>query len=258
MSERLFISLRNLFSCDKVIGIMQEKKYEVLATVTARGGSKRIPRKSIVPLVGKPALAYVVEALKKAKRVTRIIVDTDDAEMAEVGRKAGAEIPFMRPAHLATDTASHTAVLQYELDFLKEKEGYVPDAMVLVQPTSPLVSPEEIDRCIELLFAEHLDSVESVFEVPTHFHPFAQRIIDREGFTHFLFEKERAESKRTHNKPATYAMGNVYCFRPSNLERFGTIQGEKSKSVVIERRNAVDIDEPFDIEIAETILKSRI
>lgn len=236
---------------------MEQKKYEVLATVTARGGSKRIPKKSIVPLLGKPAMVYVIEALKKARRVTRLILDTNDPEMAQIGRKAGAEIPFMRPAHLATNTASHEATLQYELDFLKEKEGYVPDAVVLVQPTSPLVCPEEIDRCIELLFAEHLDSVESVFEVPTHFHPFAQRIIDGAGFTHFLFEKERMESKRTRNKLTTYAMGNVYCFRPSNLERFGTVQGEKNKSVIIERRDAIDIDEPFDVEVAETVLKNR-
>lgn len=236
---------------------MQTKKYEVLATVTARGGSKRIPKKSIVPLLGKPAMVYVIEALKKAKRVTRLIVDTDDAEIAEIGRNVGAEIPFMRPAYLAIDTAPHEATLKYELDFLKKKDGYMPDAMVLVQPTSPLVASGEVNRCIELLFAEHLDSVESVFEVPTHFHPFAQRIIDGKGFTHFLFEKERAESKRTRNKPATYAMGNVYCFRPSNLERFGTVQGEKSKSVIIERRNAIDIDELFDVEIAEIVLKNQ-
>lgn len=236
---------------------MQTKKYEVLATVTARGGSKRIPKKSIVPILGKPAMVYVIEALKKAKKITRLIVDTDDAEIAEVGRKAGAEIPFMRPGHLATDTASHVAVLQYELDFLKEKEGYVPDAVVLVQPTSPLVSPEEVDRCIELLFSEDLDSVESVFEVPTHFHPFAQRVIDKDGYTHFLFEKERSESKLTGIKPTTYAMGNVYCFRPSNLAQFGTIQGEKSKSVVVDRKYAVDIDEPFDVSVAETVLKSK-
>lgn len=235
---------------------MEQKKYEVLATVTARGGSKRIPKKSIVPLLGKPSMAYVVAALKNAKRVTRIIVDTDDPEMAEVGRKAGAEIPFMRPAHLATDSTSHVAVLQYELDFLKENEGYVPDAVVLVQPTSPLVAPEEIDQCVELLFAENLDSVESIFEVPNQFNPFAQRVIDTDGYTHFLLEKERAEFKKTGFKPKTYTLGNVYCFRPSNLAQFGTIQGKKSKSVIIERRNAVDIDEPFDVEIAEAILKN--
>lgn len=240
---------------DTVVTIMQKKQYEVLATVTARGGSKRIPKKSIAPILGKPSMVYVIEALKKAKRVTRIIVDTDDAEMAAVGRAAGAEIPFMRPAHLATDTVSHVAVLKHELDFLKEKEGYVPDTVVFVQPTSPLVSAAEIDRCIELLCAEHLDSVESVFEVPTHFHPFAQRVIDEAGCTHFLFEKERAESKRTGVKPSTYAMGNVYCFRPSNLAQFGTIQGKKSKSVIIDRCDAVDIDEPFDIKIAEAVLK---
>jgi len=237
--------------------VYNKNKKEVLATVTARGGSKLIPRKSIVPLLGKPSMGWVLEALTQARTVTRIIVDTDSEEMAEVGRRFGVEIPFLRPSHLAQDDTSHIAVLQHELDFLKEKEGYEPDAVVLVQPTSPLVSSDEIDKCIELLFAEHLDSVESVFEVPTHFHPFAQRVINESGFTHFLFEKERMESKRKKNAPVTYAMGNVYCFRPSNLSRFGTIQGEKSKSVVIERCNAVDINEPFDIEIAEIVLKNK-
>lgn len=232
-----------------------KKKPEVLATVTARSGSKRIPKKSIVPILGKPSMVWVLEALNRAKRVTRIIVDTDDEEMAEIGRQAGAEIPFLRPAHLATDTASHVAVLQYELDFLKEKEGYAPDAMVLIQPTSPLVSSQEIDQCIELLFTENLDSVESVFEVPNQFNPFAQRLIGQDGYTHFLLEKERAEFKRTGVKPKTYTLGNVYCFRPSNLVQFGTIQGKKSKSVIIDRRSVIDIDEPLDVDIAEMIIK---
>ncbi|MDP2593378.1 MAG: acylneuraminate cytidylyltransferase family protein [bacterium] len=231
---------------------------KVLATITARGGSKRILKKSIVSLLGKPSMVWVIEALKKSKMVNRVIVDTDSEEMAEVGRRAGAEIPFIRPAHLAEDNTGHLPVLKYELEFLKEKEEYVPDAVVLIQPTSPLVSSEEIDACVNLFFSEDLDSVESVFEVPTHFHPYAQRIINKDGYTEFLFAEEQKLWKKTGQKPKTYTIANVYCFKPSNLEKFGAIQGEKSKSIIVHQSQAVDIDEPFDVSVAEAIKKSSL
>lgn len=229
--------------------------HNVLATVTARGGSKRILKKSIVPLLGKPSMGWVLEALKKSKMVTRIIVDTDDAEMAEVGRAFGAEIPFMRPAHLATDKAGHLEVLKYELEFLKEKEGYIPDAVVLIQPTSPLVESSDIDKAVELLLKEDLDSVETVFEVATIFHPYRVRNIDETGHTHFFMPKERAESMKTGKWPKIYAVDAVFCYKPETLYKYGTIQGEKSKSIIVPRERACDIDEPADIAIAETLLK---
>jgi len=229
--------------------------YKILATVTARGGSKRIPKKSIVPLNGKPSMLYVLEALKKSKTVNRIIVDTDDQEMAEVGRQGGAEIPFMRPAHLASDKAGHVDVLKYELEFLKEKEGYWPDAVVLIQPTSPLVKPEDIDACVELILKEDLDSVETVFEVGTIFHPYRVRHIDQNGFTKFFMPKERAESMKTGNWPKIYAVDAVFCFKPDTLYKYGTLQGEKSKSIIIPRSRACDIDDPADIILAEAQIK---
>lgn len=232
-----------------------KRKVEVLATITARGGSRRISKKSIVPLLGKPSMVWVIEALKRAKSVTRIIVDTDDVEMAEVGRKAGAEVPFMRPKELADDTVGHVPVLKHELEFLKEKEGYVPDAVVLVQPTSPLVMPEDVDASVELLISENLDSVETVFEVATIFHPYRVRHVDETGMTHFFMPNERLESIRTGKWPKIYAVDAVFSFRPETLYKFGTIQGERSKSIIIPRERACDIDEPADVAIAETLLR---
>ncbi len=230
-------------------------KPEVLATVTARGGSKRIPKKSIVPLLGKPSMVWVLEVLKKSKTITRIIVDTDDEEMAKVGRAAGAEIPFMRPRELASDSAGHLAVLKHELEFFKEKEGYVPDAVVLIQPTSPLVEAADIDAAVELLLKENLDSVETVFEVATIFHPYRVRAIDEKGETGFFMPKERAEAMKTGVWPKMYAVDAVFCFKPNNLYEYGTIQGKKSKSVIIPREKACDIDDPADIAIAEALLR---
>ena len=232
-----------------------EKK--ILGIVTALGGSKRILKKSIAPLLGRPMMAYVLDALKKSQTVNRIIVDTDDEEMAEVGRTNGAEIPYLRPKELAQDSTGHVPVLKHALEFLKEKEGYWPDAVVLVPPTSPLVTAAHIDDTVRLLFESGVDSAETVFEVPTIFHPYNIRYIDAEGYTHFLLEKERAEAQKIGKRPPMYVIGTVYTFRPDNLWETGTIQGKRSKSVIIDRALAIDVDEPVDLIIAEALMKHR-
>jgi len=227
----------------------------ILATITARGGSKRIPKKSIVPLLDKPSIVWVIEELKKSKMINRIIVDTDSEEMAEVGRLAGAEIPFIRPKELAEDSTGHLPVLKHEIEFLKEKEGYEADAVVLIQPTSPLVFAEDVDKAVELLLKEDLDSVETVFEVPTIFHPYRVRHINENGFTKFFMPEERANSMKTGDWPKIYAVDAVFCFKPDTLYKYGTIQGEKSKSIIVPQARASDIDNPADVAVAEALLK---
>ena len=229
---------------------------KVLAIVTARGGSKRIPKKSIAPISGRPMMAYVLEAIKKSKLVNRIIVDTDDEEMAEVGRANGAEIPFLRPKELAQDSTGHVPVLKYTLETLKAKDGYWPEAVVLIQPTSPLVQPEHIDDALSLLLKEKdLDSVETIFEVPTIFHPYNVRYITDNGYTKFVMAKERAEAAKTGKRPKIYTIGTVYTFRPETLWKYGSIQGEKSKSIIIDKKFAIDVDEPLDLIIAEAVMR---
>lgn len=232
---------------------MEGKK--ILGLVTARGGSKRIPKKSIALLAGRPMMAWVLDAMKQSSSINRIIVDTDDEEMAQVGRATGAEIPYLRPAELAQDSTGHVPVLKHALEFLRDKEGYWPDAVVLVQPTNPLVTPRQIDDTVELLFARGVDSVETVFPAPTVFHPYNLRIIDEKGFTKFLMPEERAAVDKAGIRPSVYVIGTVYTFRPDNLWKYGTIQGAASKSVIIDRASGIDVDEPLDLVIAEAILK---
>lgn len=226
----------------------------ILGIVTARGGSKRIPKKSIALLAGRPMMAYVLDAMKQARSVNRIIVDTDDEEMAAVGRENGAEIPYMRPKELAQDSTGHVPVLKHALEFLRDREEYWPDAVVLVQPTSPLVTSKHIDDTVTLLFESGADSVETVFEAPTVFHPYNLRVIDEKGFTRFLMPEERAQAAKDGKRPPVYVIGTVYTFRPDNLWKYGTIQGETSKSIIIDRASGIDVDEPLDIVIAEAIL----
>lgn len=200
-------------------------------------------------------MAYVCDAFKKSKLVNRFIIDTDDEEMAEVGRQNGAEVAYMRPKELAQDGTGHVSVLKNALETLKKIDGYWPDAVVLVQPTSPLVTAEQIDQTVELILKEDLDSVETIFEVPTIFHPYNERYINENGFTKFLMPKERAEAVRIGKRPKIYAIGTVFTFKPDTLWKYSTIQGEKSKSIIIDRKYAVDIDEPLDVATAEAMMR---
>jgi CMP-N,N'-diacetyllegionaminic acid synthase len=198
-------------------------------------------------------MAWVLDALRESRLVTRTIVDTDDSEMAAVGRSHGAEVPYVRPAHLASPSATHVAVLTHALERLQALDDYYPDAVVLAQPTSPFVTAEHIDAAVTLLAETDADSVETVIEVPTVFHPYNVRVRDPDGRTRFLMPSERAAASEEGRRPQMYAIGNVYVFRPGNLAETGTIQGRVSRSFVVDRRAGFDVDDPFDLRIAEAL-----
>ncbi|MSU73607.1 acylneuraminate cytidylyltransferase family protein [Candidatus Kaiserbacteria bacterium] len=137
----------------------------VLALIPARGGSKRIPKKNIKELVGKPLIAYAIEEGKKSKYIDRLIVSTDDAEIAEVSKRFRAEVPFVRPAELAADAVTDYPVFVHALEWLEKNENWKPDIIVQLRPTSPLRTVVEIDAAIELLAAHpEADSVRTVAE----------------------------------------------------------------------------------------------
>lgn len=135
----------------------------ILAVIPARSGSKSVPHKNIRMLNGKPMLAYSIEHAKRSKYINRIILSTDSEEYAAIGRKYGAETPFMRPAEYATDTALDIDVFYHCLDFLKEKEGYHADIVVQLRPTYPIRREQDIDVMIEMLITNtEADSVRSI------------------------------------------------------------------------------------------------
>lgn len=136
---------------------------KVLAIIPARSGSKSVKDKNIREVGGRPMLAWSIEHAKKSRLVNRVILSTDSERYAQIGREYGAEVPFIRPAEYATDTALDIDVFRHALTWLKENEGYSPDIVVQLRPTYPKRDPEDIDRMIELLAADpSADSVRSV------------------------------------------------------------------------------------------------
>lgn len=135
---------------------------EVVGLVTARGGSQRLPRKNVLPLAGKPMIAWTIEAALQSEALTRVIVSTDDEEIARVSREYGAEVPFSRPTELAEADSDHVAVVEHALDWLAEHEGVQPDWVLLLQPTSPLRTAEDIDACVALARESAAPAVVSV------------------------------------------------------------------------------------------------
>jgi N-acylneuraminate cytidylyltransferase len=137
----------------------------VLALIPARGGSKRVPRKNIKELAGKPLLFYTIEQAKKSKYIDRLIVSTDDKDVAQVARECGAEVPFMRPDELAGDEVTDFPVFLHSLEWLRDHERYQPDIVVQLRPTHPLRKAEDVDKAIEILIAHpEEDSVRTVKE----------------------------------------------------------------------------------------------
>lgn len=226
----------------------------VLALVTARGGSTRIPRKSLAPIGGRPLMAWVLAALSDSRTVTRVVVDTDDPEMAEVGRAHGGEVPYLRPKALAGSGTLHIDVLRHALDHLARVEDYRPEAVVLAQPTNPFLAAGHVDAAVTLLRESGADSVETVIEVPTVFHPYNVRVREADGTTSFLMPAERAVGHREGRRPPMYAIGNVYVFRPENLSETKTIQGRESRSIIIDRQTGFDVDDLFDLKVAQALL----
>lgn len=233
----------------------------VLAIIQARGGSKGIPGKNIKPLCGKPLIAWTIEMAKKAKTVTRVIVSTDDQEIARIAKKYGAEVPFLRPAELASDGAKSVGLLEHALTFLKEKEGYSADAVVQLKPTNPLRTAETIDRCVKLYKkSPGIDAVITVVKAPIH--PLKCWKFCGEFVEPFVPESVFGitEASKTPRQKLPEAYGNNSCVHVINpktiLEKHSSI-GTKVKGIILSREESVNIDEPIDFEIAEILMKKR-
>lgn len=233
----------------------------ILAIIQARGGSKGIPGKNIKLLCGKPLIAWTIEAAKTAKTVTRVIVSTDDKEIAELSKKYGAEVPFMRPAEFATDGAKSIGLLEHALNWLSENENYKADIVVQLKPTNPLRTAETIDKVVELYKASPgIDAVITVVKAPIH--PLKTWKFNGEFVKPFVPENVFGikEAAKTPRQKLPEAFGNNSCVHVINpktiLEKHSSV-GTKVKGIVLSREESINIDEPIDFEIAELILKKQ-
>jgi CMP-N,N'-diacetyllegionaminic acid synthase len=149
-----------------------------LGVITARGGSKGIPGKNLKRLAGRPLLDYTIESSVASGAFERIVLSTDDDEIAAYGRSRGCDVPFIRPAELAQDDTPHLPVMQHVVAWLETHQDYRPDAVAILQPTSPLRRAEDIRRAVALLADSDADSVVTVSEVPAHMNPMRMLRID--------------------------------------------------------------------------------
>lgn len=219
---------------------------KVLAVVPARGGSKGIPKKNIRQLAGKPMISYTLEEAKKSKYLDRVIVSTDDHEIADICRGFGAEV-MSRPSEFATDTAPTELALIHVVETLKQNEGYEADAVVTLEPTSPLRTHELIDRCIETLLNTDCDSVISVTETKECF----GRIVD--GQFDYLLKHQRR--RRQEREPLYKESSTVYVTRTETLIRLRSVIGERLYAVIASDDEAIDINTPLDLVIVDAVMQ---
>jgi N-acylneuraminate cytidylyltransferase len=226
----------------------------IVAFIFARGGSKGLPNKNLKILAGKPLVAWAVESALKVNRVDRVIVSTDSVEIAKVAKASGAEVPFMRPESLATDTSSEWQSWQHGLRFLNESTGSLPKVMLSVPPTAPLRSHEDIDRCLDRYLEMDFDVVVSVAEASHN--PFFNMVIEQpDGRVDLVFPKASAIVRRQ-DAPKVFDITTVcYAARPEFvLSNNSMFEGNVGASIVpIER--ALDIDTLFDFQVAESLFR---
>lgn len=231
---------------------------KVLGIITARGGSKGVPGKNLKLLDGKPLLAYTVEAARASRSLDRVILSTEDDAIAASGRALGCEVPFLRPAELSRDNTPHLPVIQHAAEWMREQAGYRPDAVMVLQPTSPLRTAGDIDAAIALLESSGADSVLSVSEVPAHSHPSRTLRLDAAGNA-VLFatgQPVRQRVNRRQDLPEAWVMnGAIYACRTETL--FAAEPSLYGDAVVAYRMPAgrsISIDDTDDWAAAERAL----
>jgi CMP-N-acetylneuraminic acid synthetase len=220
--------------------------------VPARGGSKGVPDKNLRPLAGRTLLDYVAAAARESGAVDRIVLTTDSEPIAAAGRAAGLDVPFMRPSALAQDDTPMLPVIVHVLDALKQ-DGWVPEYVALLQPTSPLRRGRHVHDVLARLRESGADSVVTVVEVPRHLSPDYVMKIDDGVLRPFLPEGARV-TRRQDVRPAYSRDGTVYAFRRDTIERCGNIYGERCLPLLIDARESLSIDSPDDWAAAERIL----
>jgi YrbI family 3-deoxy-D-manno-octulosonate 8-phosphate phosphatase len=222
---------------------------ECLAIIPARGGSKGIPRKNILPLAGKPLIAYNIEQARLARSVNRVVVSTDDAEIGAVARQYGAEVVW-RPAEISGDSASSEAALLHVLESLHAAEGYQPDVLVFLQCTSPLTLADDIDGTVQALLDAQADTALAV--IPFHYFLWKpQPDGDAVGINH----NKGYRPLRQEREPQYLETGAVYVMRVPGFEAARHRFFGKTAMHIMPPERRLEIDDPVDFQVAEVLLR---
>jgi CMP-N,N'-diacetyllegionaminic acid synthase len=224
-----------------------------IALITARGGSKGLPRKNILPLGGKPLIAWTIEAALKSDAIDRVFVSTEDAEIADISHRFGAEV-IPRPTSLARDTSSSEVVIEHAINYLFTQEpSFRFDTVTLLQPTSPLRTSLHIDSAFELYEKNNANLVLGVFE-PTHTPLKAYLELD-DGSIAGLFSPSAPYTRRQDLPRAFQPNGSLYLFGVKNFLKGNQIPREKVFPFVMSEQESADIDTKDDLLTVERILR---
>lgn len=227
-----------------------------VALIFARGGSKGLPGKNVRPLCGKPMIAWSIEHAKAVGRIERVIVSTDDEEIAKVAREYGGETPFMRPAELARDDSPEWLAWRHALNYLQENGG-LPDAMVSVPVTAPLREPVDIERCLDDFEQGGADVVVTVSEA--HRSPYFNMVKRNEDGTVDLVIPPAANVGRRQDAPPVFDMATVaYVAAPQFVLTRNALFEGRVRAVTVPVERAIDIDTLLDFRIAECLMKERL
>ena len=221
----------------------------VLGLVPARAGSKGVPDKNVKPLAGASLLDYAARAGRESGVLDRIVLSTDSTAIADAGRQAGLEVPFLRPADLAADETPMLAVIRHALASL-DQSGWHADLLVLLQPTSPLRTAQHVREAVSTLRDTSADSVVTVVEVPRHLSPDYVMRIEQGVLRPFL--PDGARITRRQDARAAYAReGTVYACWRRTIETFGDIYGADCRPLLLDPAESLSIDTPADRDEAE-------
>lgn len=229
----------------------------VLGLIPARGGSKGVPRKNILVLCGKPLLEYTAAAAMGAQRLARVVLTTEDDEIAEVGRRCGLEVPFVRPAELARDETPMLPVVVHALQWLEDR-GSRFDAVCLLQPTNPLRRSEDIDACVALLEEKKADAVVTVLPVPLEHNPHWVYLRRADGSLHLATGEAAPLGRRQDLPPAFHREGSVYVVRRDVILGQNSLYGHFLVGYEMDPRRSVNIDSFDDRLRAEKLLAAEL
>lgn len=223
-----------------------------LGLIPARGGSKRIPRKNIRPFFGRPIIAHSIEAALAARTIDRVIVSTDDEEIAAVARAAGADVPFMRTPELSDDHATTLAVIADAIERV-EAEGVAVDAVCCLYATAPFVTAHDLDTAFDLLDG---GNISYVFAATEYAYPIQRALRLRNGRPE-MFNPELASTRSQDLEPAYHDAGQFYWCRPDPVRANRPVLGPDAALYRVERARVVDIDTPEDWKMAEELYRLR-
>jgi CMP-N-acetylneuraminic acid synthetase len=227
---------------------------KILALITARGGSVTLPRKNVLPFCGKPLIAHSIEVAQAAKQagapIDRIVVSTDDAEIAEVSRRWGAEVPFMRPAELARPDTPSLPVAQHAVRYAEQEGNMRYDWLLLLQPTSPLRATGDVCGAVEIAREGDATAIVSVTNANST-HPLKLKLIEHGFLKPYLGEDLQQPPRQEFGFDVYKTNGAIYLTKRDTLMEQGSFYGSRARAFIMPAERSIDIDTQLDFEMAE-------